>query len=784
MPASPGSSSFFNLIVDHGGIQGLTDDDHTQYPYFTTGTGTPVGAVTPQRVGHIYIDTSGENAWIATNTTNADWEQIDASGGGASVSTGSGAPTSTPSAEGDIYIDTTNDQSYMAVGTASSSDWKQTSNLPQGITSVSDDTSPTLGGDLDGGGFAITNIGDVDGVDISALVSLTTANLRSVIGGLTDTQGATADRFVYWDADGTLQQCSHEDIVTQAHSDMGIVPQNRISTTTDPGVNDDGAGTNGINHLVNDLWTNTTTDISWICQDITTGAAVWAQIDGGSVTEKAIEDIIEALTPAAPATADEFVFRDVSGTDALGCATAQQIVAQGNSDLGIVPQNRISTTTDPGANDDGAGTNGVNHLVNDLWTNTTDDTSWICVDTTTSAAVWKPIALTKTGTAAPAVAPDFVGQLFLDTTNENIYIGIDTVNAADFLQVNGGGGDLWSDVVDADIVPDADGTRDLGADATRFAQAYIDELHSTGGLLVTESADHTNTPAAGKGEYWVRNDTPCVPVFTDDAGTDHVLNAAGGGTDVSVLSVEKNTAGTINKGQVVYVAGYDTDKPTVELADADASAALPPIGVANASITDSTAGDVVMSGIVDGMDTSAFTAGDNVYLDTTAGALVATRPDEEFVYRIGQVIYSHASNGVLRVNIERVQGRYWIYGVVWGLSNSQRLDNWFVGQATGTVESVEFSAAKYLSGSDASNYWTFDIQNASESDRSILAAPYDMTTDPTWKTWVDLGAVNGTAANLEVTRGDLINLEVRETGNPPSLGTHSISIRIKVKPAN
>ena len=832
MPASPGSSSFFNLIVDHGGIQGLTDDDHTQYPFFSTGTGTPVGAVTPQRVGHIYVATDLENAWIATNTTNADWEQLDAAGGGGgpSVSTGAGAPVSTPSAEGDIYIDTTNDQSYMAVGTASSSDWKQTSNLPQGITSVSDDTSPTLGGDLDGGGFAITNIGDVDGVDISALVSLTIANLRSVIGGLTDTQGATADRFVYWDADGTLQQCSHEDIVTQAHSDMGIVPQKRISTTVDPTVNDDSAS----GYAVNDLWTNTTTDNSWICQDITTGAAVWTQIDGGgggvsdhgaltgladddhtqyfrhdgtrlmtaalnmggfditnvgdvdgvdvsalvSLTIANLRSLIGGLTDAQGATADRFLYWDSDGT--LQQCSHEDIVTQGFSDLGIVPQKRIATTVDPTVNDDSAS----GYAVNDLWTNTTDDTSWICVDATATAAVWKPIALTKTGTAAPAVAPDFVGQLFLDTTNENIYIGIDTVNAADFLQVNGGGGDLWSDVVDADIVPDADGTRDLGADATRFAQAYIDELHSTGGLLVTESADHTNTPAAGKGEYWVRNDTPCVPVFTDDAGTDHVLNAAGGGTDVSVLSVEKNTAGTINKGQVVYVAGYDTDKPTVELADADASAALPPIGVANASITDSTAGDVVMSGIVDGMDTSAFTAGDNVYLDTTAGALVATRPDEEFVYRIGQVIYSHASNGVLRVNIERVQGRYWIYGVVWGLSNSQRLDNWFVGQATGTVESVEFSAAKYLSGSDASNYWTFDIQNASESDRSILAAPYDMTTDPTWKTWVDLGAVNGTAANLEVTRGDLINLEVRETGNPPSLGTHSISIRIKVKPAN
>lgn len=244
---------------------------------------------------------------------------------------------------------------------------------------------------------------------------------------------------------------------------------------------------------------------------------------GGGATEKGIEDIIEGKTPAAPATADEFVFRDVSGTDTLGCATAQQIVEQGNSDLGIVPQKRIETTVDPTVNDD----SGSGYAVNDLWTNTTDDTSWICVDATATAAVWKPIAITTSGAGTPTVTatvPDFIGQIYIDTSAEDVYIAIDTAAASDFVQVDlAGGGDLWSDVVDADIVPDADGTRDLGADATRFAQAYIDELHSTGGLLVTESADHTNTPAAGKGEFWVRNDTPNKPIFTDDAGVDHDL---------------------------------------------------------------------------------------------------------------------------------------------------------------------------------------------------------------------------------------------------------------------
>ena len=42
-----------------------------------------------------------------------------------------------------------------------------------------------------------------------------------------------------------------------------------------------------------------------------------------------------------------------------------------------------------------------------------------------------------------------------------------------------------------------------------------------GSIRFTERADHISTPAATFGEIWVRNDAPNVPVFTDDAGTDH-----------------------------------------------------------------------------------------------------------------------------------------------------------------------------------------------------------------------------------------------------------------------
>jgi hypothetical protein len=47
-------------------------------------------------------------------------------------------------------------------------------------------------------------------------------------------------------------------------------------------------------------------------------------------------------------------------------------------------------------------------------------------------------------------------------------------------------------------------------------------------IVLDEQSDHPTAPAAGKGIIWVRDDSPNVLVFTDDAGTDTVLGAGGG----------------------------------------------------------------------------------------------------------------------------------------------------------------------------------------------------------------------------------------------------------------
>jgi len=59
----------------------------------------------------------------------------------------------------------------------------------------------------------------------------------------------------------------------------------------------------------------------------------------------------------------------------------------------------------------------------------------------------------------------------------------------------------------------------------------------------------------------------------------------------------------------------------------------------------------VTLGELSGLDTSAFSEGDTLYVDTTAGGLTTTPPTGEAadIQNIGRVIRSHASAGIIRV---------------------------------------------------------------------------------------------------------------------------------------
>jgi hypothetical protein len=159
-------------------------------------------------------------------------------------------------------------------------------------------------------------------------------------------------------------------------------------------------------------------------------------------------------------------------------------------------------------------------------------------------------------------------------------------------------------------------------------------ITSSGTLAVTATGDTTQY-IAGDGSL------VAFPI-TGQAGT-------------LVREVRNNTGATLTKGTVVYINGALGNKPTVAkaLATSDATSAQT-FGLIQADIPNNSNGYLVAFGDLDGLDTSAFTEGVQLYLSaTTAGGYTITKQyaPNHLVY-IGVVTRSHPTQGRIEVRIQ------------------------------------------------------------------------------------------------------------------------------------
>jgi len=124
-------------------------------------------------------------------------------------------------------------------------------------------------------------------------------------------------------------------------------------------------------------------------------------------------------------------------------------------------------------------------------------------------------------------------SVFLDTdaTGDSIYIAHDGTGgyAIDIDQsAAAGGGILVLVAGGSNPGITVDNTAGSGASAVFDGGAGV-QLSPVLHLTSEAAAVPGGVPAAGEGKLWVRNDIPNVLVFTDDAGSDTVLGAGGGG---------------------------------------------------------------------------------------------------------------------------------------------------------------------------------------------------------------------------------------------------------------
>jgi len=227
--------------------------------------------------------------------------------------------------------------------------------------------------------------------------------------------------------------------------------------------------------------------------------------------------------------------------------------------------------------------------------------------------------------------------------------------------------------------------------------------------------------------------------------------------------VINNSGVTINKGEPVYISGYDSGSGLSEVAKADSDDAskMPCIGLMSSNTTNGSTGAVTSFGEINSINTSSWSVGDSIYVDTTAGALTNTRPTGATtnVQKIAMVKKSDVSNGVLLV-----MGAYRSNDV----SNKISDDIFRLHDNADSTKLLDFQ----LSGITTATTRTLTVQ---DSDGTIALVGDNLSTftnDSGFLTTVDISDdTNLTAGNGISLTGDALALDIlglTQDGSPDS----------------
>jgi hypothetical protein len=145
-----------------------------------------------------------------------------------------------------------------------------------------------------------------------------------------------------------------------------------------------------------------------------------------------------------------------------------------------------------------------------------------------------------------------------------------------------------------------------------------------------------------------------IIITTPIAGT-RDLSVVGGSAITLLAQVRNQTGATLTKGTLVYISGASGNKCLVSKAQANSeSTSSKTFGMIQNDILTNQNGYVVISGIVEGLNTEAYPDGTTLYLSPSiAGDYTSTKPSapNHLVY-IGVVTRSHQNQGAIQTRIQ------------------------------------------------------------------------------------------------------------------------------------
>lgn len=205
--------------------------------------------------------------------------------------------------------------------------------------------------------------------------------------------------------------------------------------------------------------------------------------------------------------------------------------------------------------------------------------------------------------------------------------------------------------------------------------------------------------------------------------TDTGLHKFGNGTDAwgalpyaaasRMLQQVKNASGSsMPKGSVVYVSGATGGDALVTLADADSEAtSSKTLGFLANAIADGAYGNVIEAGLLSGLNTSAATAGQSVWLSSTAGGFVFGAPPAKPAHSVylGVVTRVHATEGEILVKVQNGYELNELHDVDAGSPTTGQVLQWngtaWVNATLDALPSQSGHAGEYLTTDGTTASW-------------------------------------------------------------------------------
>ena len=213
---------------------------------------------------------------------------------------------------------------------------------------------------------------------------------------------------------------------------------------------------------------------------------------------------------------------DVSGAVALGDA----LTVVGNITAPNVLPGKTNATAAPDADDDGAGTGGEDPFsVGSIWVDVTNDEAYVCLDNTTSAAVWKRLTFDS---FSEDTSPTAGGNLSMGNKQLRLSKGADVASAGALTLGSDGN---FFDITGATTITSI-GTKGIGTRVTlHFDSSLTLTHHSTdlilpdGANIVTAAGDIAEFVEYATGDWVCVSFQPKTRLITQsaaEAGTDTI----------------------------------------------------------------------------------------------------------------------------------------------------------------------------------------------------------------------------------------------------------------------